>query len=585
MGQESSWTELYLLENTRTGLKRIPLQWMQSGKLAQARYEAAMDTESSSNPTQMDLNNISCTTTQCSLIAASILEDMKNDTNPCEDFHAYASGQNNLKKLSGLFFSCMDASRSKSRRKTILSVVQKNLELFLVFNSSFAPCPYAIEPNHLTLPSTQVIQAIDGKALARTIANHNKMGLGSIVSFLVGFNHNNPVLQIFGGGPYFEKEHYSRDDTIRLYKNLVTKALMDTLHGTLNASILLHEAQESCFMDKVASDAVDFERQLAMIGLNGRGSSTTKFYSHRQAIEKLSVLTPSIDWALALDQILPVGTNSIIDITLLPSQILHDFENLLQLTSPRQLQHFLIWLVIRQVSLSFSHENMLVPHRRGLHCAEVVNWCLSHMAGHYYAQQTLERGSLDIVKDMAESVRLVLQDDLSNSTVLNGSTVAEAIKKDFYKDYDVDMMDYFGNLLRCQARIQARSYESLRHQARNLEQDVSPQSLSAFHYTHKGANHIFIPAGMMQHPRFYAQGPEYVNFGVMCQTQGHEFAHGLIGQDRLYDSSGRRANWWDVASSNAYTEKTPCFIDQYNGFKVHDTNSTTYSVNGTPILL
>ncbi|KAF9939407.1 hypothetical protein BGZ67_009532 [Mortierella alpina] len=456
------------------------------------------------------------------------------------------AGQNNLKKLSGLFFSCMDASRSKSRRKTILSVTQKNLELFPVFNSSFAPCPYAIEPNHLTLPSTQVSQAIDGKALARTIANHNKMGLGSIVSFSVGFNHNNPVLQILGGGPYFEKEHYSSDDTIRLYKDLVTKALMDTLHGTLNASTHLHEAPESCFMDKVASDAVDFERQLAMIGLNGRGSSTTKFYSQRQAIEKLSALTPSIDWALALDQILPVGTNSTIYITLPPSQILHDFENLLQLTSPRQLQHFLIWLVIRQVSLSFSHENMSVPLRRGLHCAEVVNWCLGHMAGHYYAQQTLERGSLDIVKDMAESVRLGLQDDLSNSTVLlNGSTVAEAIKKvamtlihvgnatnlqsseslqDFYKDYDVDMMDYFGNLLRCQARIQARSYESLRHQTRNLEQDVSPQSLSAFYYTHKGANRIFIPAGMMQHPRFYAQGPEYVNFGVMGQTLGHEFA-------------------------------------------------------------
>ncbi|KAF9965205.1 hypothetical protein BGZ70_005247 [Mortierella alpina] len=259
-------------------------------------------------------------------------------------------------KLNHLFVSCMAITQIESKRKTLLSIVQENLGLFPVFNSSFAPCPYANEPNHLTQPLTKVSQVIDGKALARTLAYHNKLGPGSIVSFAAGFADSDPVLQIFGDGPFFTKAFYSVDEKVRLYEEEVTKALMDIVHGTLfNASILLPEAPTSCFLNEVGKDAVDLERRLALIRPNGRKSSTTKLYLHKQAIGKLSALTPSIDWALALGQILPVGTNSTVSIALPPSR------------------------TFRQKSV-----------------------------------------------------------------------------QDFYKDYDVDPMDYFGKLLKSQARMQAR---------------------------------------------------------------------------------------------------------------------------------
>ncbi|KAF9291217.1 Neprilysin-4 [Mortierella alpina] len=498
---------------------------------------------------------------------------MKRDIDPCEDFHAYACGgflesrrktpdiddgsfeilqesvdvssdvcpandtvgQDNFLKLSGLFLSCMDVAQIKLKRKTILSVVQKNLELFPVFNSSFSSCPYAVEPNNLTAPLAEASQTIDGRALARTLAYHNKMGLGSIISLSVGFYRNDPVLQIFGEGPFFSTAFYGNDTNV----------------------------PASCLLDDVARDAVDFETQLAEIGLKGRDSSMTKFYSHKKAIGKLSALTPSIDWALALDQILPDGTNRTISIALPSSKTLQDLERLLKSTSPKILQNFMIWLVIRQVSTLFRHEEWSSPQSRRKHCVNVVNWCLGHIAGHYFVQQTLERGSLDIVKDMAMDIQKGFQENLSNSTMLNGSTAGEAIRKaasvltdvgyatnlqsseslqQFYKDYDVDPSDYFGNLLRSQARIKARSYDSLKHQVRNLEQYVLPQSLGAFYYMHMGANRIYIPAGVIQHPRFHAQGPEYINLGTIGYTLGHELVHGLTGQDRFFNSSALKSN-------------------------------------------
>ncbi|KAF9561278.1 Neprilysin-4 [Mortierella alpina] len=372
------------------------------------------------------------------------------------------------------------------------------------------------------------------------------MGLGSMVSLSVGFDHNSPILQIFGEGAFFEREFYGVQENIRLYKEEVTKALMDNVHGKLfNASMLLHDTPSSCFLDGVAEDAVDFERQLAMTGLKGRGASMRMAWSYTRAIEKLSTLTPSIDWALLFNEILPVDTNSTVLIRRPPSWMLKELENLLQSTSPRKLQHFLIWLVIRHVSETFMHERWSpdFPQIRRKHCVDVVNWALGHMAGYYLVQQTVERGSLDIVKDMSDSVQKTLTEDLSNAAMLNGSTAEEAIKKisstlvhvgyathlqsseslqEFYKDYDVDPTDYFGNILRSQARIQARSYESLKYRARNLEPYVLPQSLGALCYIHMGANRIFLPAGIMQAPRFYAQGPEYINFGTIGYTVGHE---------------------------------------------------------------
>ncbi|KAF9949658.1 Neprilysin-4 [Mortierella alpina] len=377
------------------------------------------------------------------------------------------------------------------------------------------------------------------------------MGFDSLISFSVGKNPNDSfktTLQIFGAGPFFPNAFYGVNEKIRSYEEEVTKALMDNVHGKLfNASILLQEVPASCLMDEAARDAVDFERRLAEIGLSDRGSSTTKFYSHEQAVGKLSLLTPSIDWALALDQILPAGTGSNVSITLPRSRVLQDLEDLLQSTPPRKLQNFLSWLVMREVMRLFS-----------------------------------QRGSLDIVKDMAGSVRMALQEGLTNSTMLRGSTAEEAIRKvasvlihvgyatnlqspeslqEFYKNYVVNLADYFGNLLRCQAGIQERSYESLKDQARSLEPFVLPQSVGAGYYIQSYAYHVLIPAGVMQHPMFYAQGPDMPSpeeIGSMTPP--------------------------GVKLTNAYAEKAQCFIDHYNGFEVNSTNGTTYSVNGTRTL-
>ncbi|KAF9949659.1 Neprilysin-4 [Mortierella alpina] len=427
------------------------------------------------------------------------------------------------------------------------------------------------------------------------------MAFDSLISFSIGMDPSappKPVLHIFAG-PSFSYLFYGANESIHSYEEDVMNALTDIVQGTsFNASTRLHEVPASCLMEEVARDAVDFERRLAEIGLNDRGSNLTEFYSHKQAVEKLSLLTPSIDWALALDQILPAGASSNVSITLPRSRVLQDLEDLLQSTPPRKLQNFLIWLVIRPVLANPSLEEPFTAEERLRSCVYVVNSCLGHMAGYYFTQQTLEDGSQDIIVDMANSIRKALQAELASSTWLNSSTAEEAIKKinstlirvgyttnlqssesiqDYYKDYRVDPEDYLGNMLRCMAMKRARNYERLKNQSRDLDYGVLAQTLSAFSYV--AENRIVIPAGVMQHI-FNAQGPEYVNLGTMGFTLGHELMHGITGPGRFYDSSRRNVKWWDNSSSNAYAEKAKCFTDQYSRFLADDIYGTTSTVNG-----
>jgi endothelin-converting enzyme len=79
-------------------------------------------------------------------------------------------------------------------------------------------------------------------------------------------------------------------------------------------------------------------------------------------------------------------------------------------------------------------------------------------------------------------------------------------------------------------------------------------------------NDIVILAGIMQHPIFGVDLPDYVNYGSIGSVSGHELSHSMDSVNRLYNPDGVYSPWWSNATIQTYQDRSQCFVKQYNNF-------------------
>ncbi|KAF7550319.1 hypothetical protein G7Z17_g5809 [Cylindrodendrum hubeiense] len=102
--------------------------------------------------------------------------------------------------------------------------------------------------------------------------------------------------------------------------------------------------------------------------------------------------------------------------------------------------------------------------------------------------------------------------------------------------------------------------------------------VNAFHWT--GQNQMILLAGIQQFPLYDVDFPPYILYGGMGSVVGHEITHGFDTQGRNFDKTGNQTIWWDDATAERFTNKSQCFIEQYDKFTVTAPNGTQVHVNG-----
>ncbi|KAF7989464.1 hypothetical protein HCN44_008138 [Aphidius gifuensis] len=84
---------------------------------------------------------------------------------------------------------------------------------------------------------------------------------------------------------------------------------------------------------------------------------------------------------------------------------------------------------------------------------------------------------------------------------------------------------------------------------------------------------------MLQSDFFDIEQPNYMNYGALGTTIGHEMTHGLDIKGINYDANGRwNDSQWTSFSKNNFHNKSKCIIEQYNNFTVPEVG---LNVNGT----
>lgn len=109
--------------------------------------------------------------------------------------------------------------------------------------------------------------------------------------------------------------------------------------------------------------------------------------------------------------------------------------------------------------------------------------------------------------------------------------------------------------------------------------EISATTVNAFYNPLQ--NSITFPAAIQNLPFYDLNRPWYLNFGAIGAVIGHEITHGFDNQGSQRDKYGNLYDWWSPDTKKKFQEKSKCFVDQYNNYKLDEINE---NVNGTRTL-
>ncbi|KAI8880647.1 zincin, partial [Backusella circina FSU 941] len=150
--------------------------------------------------------------------------------------------------------------------------------------------------------------------------------------------------------------------------------------------------------------------------------------------------------------------------------------------------------------------------------------------------------------------------------------------KEYYNGIIIDSGNYYENQMSGHSWFFKKEWSRVGQPVDKTKWYMDPQDVNA--YYSPTSNQVVVPAGILQ-PPFYGDGlPEYLNYGGIGVVIGHEITHAFDNSGRLYDGGGHLSQWWTNETSDAFQEKTKCFVKQYGNFSIEGVNGTTYNVNG-----
>ncbi|CAO3573454.1 unnamed protein product [Mortierella alpina] len=597
------------------------------------------------------------------------MQDMKKELDPCEDFSAYACGgflekaeippdkesigyfhivkdqndrvirsivesssmdaskqgiqdkfgESNMQKLQDLYKSCMDEDQIASLgREPVVQEVQKLRELFPVNDDSSASTPSATNQD-----GSEAVGMIDANVLTMTLAHFNKLGLESFNAFGISVDSKDPetyVLELDEGGIGLpSKEYYLDPKIMTAYEKIIGQMFHIVLgeETAMGADTLLGKEEVPSKWAVVAKDVIDFETLLAAASTDMDDlNDSVKTYNPR-TVEEIHTLTPSIDWDLLLQSVLPDGTDTPARIIVTSPTYQQNLEGLLQKSSAKTLQNYFTWGVIRslagnlapqyrqplrELNAALSGVSASVTPDRWKHCVAMINGLLGDMAGEPFVETTFKGNSRYQVHDMIESLRSTYLETFPKLNWLDKTTAAGAVNKmkaivqligfstespnvasaeslsEYYQGYQVDPQDYFGNQMRESLWSMEKSFKKLGGPVNKLKMHMAPQAVNAYYSPTE--NQVVFPAGILQPPFFHIDNPEYINYGGIGVVAGHEITHGFDNRGHLFDANGRMMNWWSNATEEAFGTKASCFVKQYGAFTIKGSDGKDYHVNG-----
>ncbi|KAF9397956.1 Endothelin-converting enzyme 2, partial [Podila epigama] len=287
--------------------------------------------------------------------------------------------------------------------------------------------------------------------------------------------------------------------------------------------------------------------------------------------EDLSSMTPALDWKLIFKTAFPkdvaIPTQFDIDRSFNMTRLNKAVES----SSPQTIQNYFVWTLIRNLGKNLA-PSLQTPLQdinggnlpRWKKCVNSVNSNIGELAGHFFVQQIIPAKPYRFINDMIKSVRWSFEKNILKYDWLDSKTRQNALQKlkaivqsvgyssvdpnvgsataidAHYKKLAIKANDHFGNHVRAGIWSTERKLRSVHDPVHRRKVDDVPQTVNAFYSPTQ--NSIEILAGILRSPAFSPEVPEYLNFGGIGTSIGHELGHAFDDSGRKYDEIGRHRN-------------------------------------------
>lgn len=364
---------------------------------------------------------------------------------------------------------------------------------------------------------------------------------------------------------------------------------------------------------------MDFERQISKIFLEDSASLKS------ESVSGMNSKYPSVDWenilkdlGIDLSKISLVGDND--QVFLLNNPIA--FNNSLTLidgTHERLFKNYLGWryflflapftsltlrsLVFRFENLTFQVEEQVdISEKCLVYVGSFMPFAVGKLFLDHYFRHDSEESKEKLIHEINNTIN-GLKDSfysmIDSNDWIDFSTKKNAFEKlnnmkvelffpsfladdkkldDFYSGLNFKDDDFMSNIIEMYHWLSDKSFNEFRvpQEVHSWDQR-SPIEVNAFYSI--SFNTINVPIGAIAGPFYDPNQPSVVNYGSLGFVLGHEITHGFDSLGRRYDSAGQENDWWTEESKNAFLNRSNCFVDQYETFKLDE-----FSLRGTQVL-
>jgi len=224
---------------------------------------------------------------------------------------------------------------------------------------------------------------------------------------------------------------------------------------------------------------------------------------------------------------------------------------------------------------------------------------MSDVIGKYFVERYFSESKKQYAEKVIEYITQSMINRIPNVEWLDDETIEYAYKKiaamktivgyqdsmikpeilfEKYNQIEINEDDFFNNIVNIYYNKNKRDLKYIKASKDEINVDLPPQTVNAAYIITK--NEINIPAGILQPPFFSSGIPDYINYGSIGSTIGHELTHGFDYTGKDYDMNGDYSKWWTDNDMEEYEDLSKCFINQYSEFSILDNKGQKHNVNG-----
>ncbi|KAF9349780.1 hypothetical protein BGX26_011973 [Mortierella sp. AD094] len=597
-----------------------------------------------------------CDSQQCRKVATEILRDMHPTADPCVDFSQFTCGafyereiipndaaifgyanvvndknndiiraiatpgdpnapkvaagdivnRRNIEKIQNYYASCMDETQiAKVGRQPLVDEIRQLTQLYHVADSDLTN--YKSAKRAIPEAGRLALSTIIGQSLGK--------GSASFIGFNVKpyeLDTNRYVVMMSSAGPGQDISAYGNPEITAVYQTVIGEMFTLILgNGQTHGSSI----QVPDIWKNVAKDVVEFEAALVQIAFESQLDADPLKTNVPHTIVDLARRVPSLDWNVIFANAFPKDVRVPQSFIVGAPEYLNKLNALLGTTSPKTLQNFLAWILIREnaAQLSEAYSKPYVDYKvalsqapsrltRSKTCVSRVSSNLPDLVGHYFIQKVFDEAIGAKIREIVDNIRTTYIHSFETYKWLDSYTREGALKKikaiadkigyslsgpddgslpsidEFYSSLTIETDDYYGNAAKSTAFLAQAAFRQLNGPLDRKHMLMSPQTVNAYYFPL--SNDINILAAIMEAPYFDIESPDYLNYGAIGSVVGHEITHGFDNDGRKYDATGDLRNWWSNSSVEAFQAKSQCFIEEYGNFTVKGPNGKDLAVDG-----